>query len=136
MGPPHNFIIKFTPNKFNFKMVNRISQRNKGCQKASFLLIPQPGLRTYKTYTYKYLLNWELKKKFALKMANVGSFIVYAAVRESWFDKTSFQNSNPKGTSPSTRTCFSLPVPWDQDSQEHLSIPSLIPETKKRGETL
>lgn len=46
-----------------------------------------------------------------MKMAKMGSFIAYTVVRETWLDKTSFQNSDPERTSPSRRTCFILPVP-------------------------
>ena len=42
----------------------------------------------------------------------------------------SLQNSDPKGISPTRWTWFSLPVPWDQSSQGHLSRSSLIPETE------
>ena len=60
--------------------------------------------------------------------------------RESWFlhvrfkkiklEKTSFQDSELERISPSRRTCFSC-ICLDLGSQEHLSRPSLIPETEK-----
>lgn len=56
----------------------------------------------------------------------------------SWLDKTSFWNSDPEGTSPSRRICFSFPVPWDVKVLPGLlgtlifSRPSLIPETKRK----
>ena len=40
------------------------------------------------------ILNWELKENFALKIVNMGSFIVYAVVREDWLVKTSLQHSD------------------------------------------
>ena len=65
----------------------------------------------YKTYTYKYSLNWELKENFALKMDKMGYFIAFAVVRENGLENNFFlQNSDPEGTSPSRRTCFSLPA--------------------------
>ena len=64
----------------------------------------------YKIYSYKYLLNWELKENLAVKMVKMCSYIAYAIPRENWLDKTSFQSSDPEGTTPK-RTYFSLPVP-------------------------
>ena len=46
-------------------------------------------------------------------------------------EKTSFQNSELEGISPSRRTCFFC-VCLELDSQEHLSRPPLIPETEKK----
>ena len=117
--PPHNFISRFYPCKFNFKVGNRASRTEKW--EASESQPPtQSILCMSKTYTYKHLLNQESKENLAMKMAKMGSFIAYTVVRETWLDKTSFQNSDPERTSPSRRTLFFLPVPWDQGSQEHL----------------
>lgn len=76
-------------------MGNRDSQTEKrGVSESQPLTnTPAPGLCIYITYN-KYLLNWRLKENFALKIVNMGSFIVYAVVTEDWVDKTSLQNSD------------------------------------------
>ena len=71
-----------------------------------------------------------------MKMASMGFFIAYTVVRESWLDKTSFQKSDTERTSPSRRTCFTLPVAWDANilpglsGTFNLSRQSLDPETE------
>lgn len=54
--------------------IESLKQRNEGHQKVRHQLTPQASLCMYKTYTFKCLLNWELKENFTLKKGQIGLF--------------------------------------------------------------
>lgn len=75
------------------------------------MLENQPLINTRMYVQNSYLLNWEAKDNFALKMDDMGSFILYKLLEKAGPVKLLFQDPDSEGLSPSRRSCFSLSVP-------------------------
>lgn len=59
---------------------------------------------------------------FPLLLTSWTLFLLWKPLKKkSKLEKASFQDSDLEGVSPSRRTCFSYPMPWDPGSQEDVS---------------